>query len=152
MRRLLLIAAILGTNLGSVAYADCTTENVAGTYGYVGFGTIGTSNPFGLPPGSYSSVGTLAFDGKGNVLITDTARIGDFFLTPDAKYPSTYTVNAQCVGTLTVSHFVNIGIPGPHYKLVFVDNLKGVRTISLIPGWIVNYLTTTRIKSGSQEE
>ncbi len=151
MRQLLLIAAMLGSNLGSVAFADCTMENVAGTYGYVGFGTIGT-NPFGLPAGTYSSVGTLAFDGKGNLLITDTARIGDFFLTPQATYASTYTVDKQCVGTFTITGFVRIGIPGPHYRVVFVNNRKGIRAISLIPGWIVNYVNTTRIDSDNQGE
>ncbi len=145
MRQLLLVTAMFGANLGSI-FADCTTENIAGTYGYVGFGTIGT-NPFGLPAGSYSSVGTLAFDGKGHLLITDTARIGDAFLTPNATYPSTYTVNAQCVGAITIIHFVDIGILAPHFKFVFVNNRKGIRTISLVPGWIVNYVNTTKIES-----
>jgi hypothetical protein len=63
MRKLLLTAAILGSNLALAAFADCTKENVAGTYGYVGVGTVG-ANPLGLPPGASSSVGTLAFDGK----------------------------------------------------------------------------------------
>jgi hypothetical protein len=152
MRQLLLIAAMLGSNLSLAAFADCTTENVAGAYGYVGFGTILGTNPFGLPAGAYSSVGTLSFDGKGNLLITDTARIDNVFLTPDATYPSTYTVDKQCVGTFTITGFASAGIPGPHFKVVFVNNRKGIRAISLLPGWIVNYVNTTRIRSGNPGE
>jgi len=126
-------------------------ENVAGTYGYVGFGTIVT-NPFGLPTGSYSSVGTLEFDGKGNLLITDTARIDNTLLTPDRTYPGTYTVDKQCVGTFTITGIALSGIPGPHYKVVFVDSRKGIRAISLLPGFVVNYVNTTRIESGDQGE
>jgi hypothetical protein len=147
-KNLLLTAAMLASNLSLVAHADCTMENVAGAYGYVGFGTIGT-NPFGLPAGAYSSVGTLTFDGKGNLLITDSARIGDVFLNPNATYQSTYDVDRHCVGTFTITSFVAAGIPGPHYKIVFVDIRKGIRAISLIPGWIVNYVNTSRIESGN---
>jgi hypothetical protein len=144
MRQLFIIAAVLSFSIGSSAFANCTTQNVAGTYGYVGFGNIGT-NPFGLPAGVYSSTGTLVFDGKGGLLITDTARIDDFFLPADAVYPGTYAVDRQCVGTFTLSGFVRAGVPGPHYKFVLVNNRKGIRAISLVRGWIVNYVNTTRI-------
>jgi hypothetical protein len=62
--------------------------NVAGTYGYVGFGTVRAGNPLGLPAGTYSSMGTLTFDGKGNLLIIDTDRIDDFFLPPTVSTPA----------------------------------------------------------------
>jgi hypothetical protein len=150
MRTLLLAAAILGSNLALVAFADCTTANVAGTYGYVGAGTVGV-NQLGLPPGASSSVGTLAFDGKGNLLITETARIDNTFLPPDTTYPSTYTVDKQCVGTFTITGFASAGLPGPHFKVVFVDNRKGIRAISLIPGLVVNYVNTTRIESDKKQ-
>jgi len=150
MRTLLLAAAILGSNLALVAFADCTKENVAGTYGYVGVGTVG-ANPLGLPPGAVSSVGTLAFDGKGNLLITETARIDNTFLPPDTTYPSTYTVDKQCVATFTITGFVSLGLPGPHFKVVFVDNRKGMRGMSLLPGLIVNYVNTTRIESDKKQ-
>lgn len=151
MRKLLLTAAILASNLAWVAFADCTKENVAGTYGYVGFGTIVTTgaNPLGFPPGTYSSVGTLAFDGKGNLLITDTARVDDIFLPPTTEI-STYTVDKQCVGSITITGLAGV-VPGPHFKVVFVDNRKGIRTISLLPGLIVNYVSTARIESRKHE-
>ena len=66
----------------------CTMANVAGTYGYVGCGTIRAGNPLGLPAGTYPPMGTLAFDGKGNLLIIDTDRIDDFFLPPTVSTPA----------------------------------------------------------------
>jgi hypothetical protein len=91
--------------------------------------------------GSYSSTGILNFDGKGNLLIIDTARSDDTFLFTDRSFPSTYTVDAQCNVTFTLSGFGS----GPHYKGVFVKNRKGLRVISLIKGLVVNYVNTTRI-------
>jgi hypothetical protein len=123
----------------------CTMANVAGTYGYVGFGTVRAGNPLGLPAGTYSSMGTLTFDGKGNLLIIDTDRIDDFFLPPDSQYPSTYTVNKQCVVTFTVTAWAEAGLPGPHFKGVFVANRNKLVATSLLPGANINYVNTTKI-------
>jgi hypothetical protein len=119
--------------------------NVAGTYGYVGFGTVRVVNPLGLPAGTYSSMGTLTFDGKGNLFIIETDRIDDFFLPPDSQYPSTYTVNKQCVVTLTVTAWAEAGLPGPHFKGVFVNNREELLAMTLLPGADINYVNTTKI-------
>ncbi len=152
MRRAIAIAftaAILVCTLfAPVAFADqkgCTTANVAGTYGYVGFGTVLATNPFGLPAGAYSSIGTLTFDGKGNLLIVDTGRIDDFSFQADTQYPATYTVSNECVVTFTLKAYADAGLPGPHYKGVFVNDRRGLRVMSLVPGFLVNYVNTTKI-------
>lgn len=129
----------------SAAPNGCTMANVKGTYGYVGFGTVLAGNPVGFPAGTYSSTGTLSFDGKGNLLIIDTERVDDLFVTPDTQYPSTYTVNQQCVVTFTITAYANAGLPGPHFKGVFVNNRKGLRAMSLLPGFVINYVNTTKI-------
>ena len=82
--RTLFAIAVLASILAPAAFADdneqnghssvCTMGNVAGIYGYVGFGTALPGNPF-MVTGTYSCSGTLAFDGKGHLLIIDTARI-----------------------------------------------------------------------------
>ena len=128
----------------------CTMANVAGTYGYVGFGTVRAGNPLGLPPGTYSSMGTLTFDGKGNLLIIDTDRIDDVFLPPDSQYLSTYTVNKQCVVTFTVTAWAEIGLPGPHFKGVFVANRNKLVATSLLPGANINYVNTTKVAINDQ--
>lgn len=128
----------------------CTIGNVAGTYGYVGFGTVRAENPLGLPAGTYSSTGTLTFDGKGNLLIIDTDRIDDVFLPPDTQYPSTYTVNKQCVVTFTVTAWAELGLPGPHFKGVFVANRNKLLATSLLPGANINYVNTTKVAIDDQ--
>ncbi len=160
MRNKLVISVILICSLfTAVAFAEekdqdesssgCNVANVAGTYGYVGFGTVLTGNPLGFPAGSYSSTGTLRFDGKGNLLIIDTERIDDVFFPPDTSYPATYTVDEQCATTFTLTDVAKAGLPGPHYKGVFVNNHRGLRAISLLPGVIVNYVNTTKVRNGN---
>lgn len=140
----LLVCALSVPTL-SASQNGCTMANVAGTYGYEGFGTVLATNPIGAPAGTFSSIGTLNFDGKGNLLIIDTQRIDDVFPAPDTQYPSTYTVNKQCIVTFTITAFAQAGLPGPHFKGVFVNNRKGLRAMSLVPGLIVNYVNTTKI-------
>ncbi len=157
MRRLIAIAftaVLVCTLLVPAVFANekgCTLANVKGTYGYVGFGTILASNLFGLPPGTYSSTGTLTFDGQGNLLIVDSSRYDNLFGPPDSEEPSTYEVNEKCVVTFTVKSLADAGIPGPHYKGVFVNNRKELRAMSLLPGLIVNYVNTTRITTDDND-
>ena len=134
----------------SAGHNGCTMANVAGTYGYVGFGTVRAGNPLGLPAGTSSSIGTLTFDGKGNLLIIDTERIDDFFIPPDTPYPSTYTVNKQCVVTFTVTAWAEAGLPGPHFKGVFVANRNKLVATSLLPGANINYVNTTKVAINNQ--
>ncbi len=147
-------AILVCTMFAPSSFADqkgCTTANVKGTYGYVGFGTILATNPFGAPAGTYSDTGTLTFDGEGNLLIVGTGRIDNLFFPPDTPYPSTYTVSDECVVTFTITSWANLGLPGPHYKGVFVNNRKELRVISLIPGYLVNYVNTVRITAGDDD-
>ncbi len=151
MRRSIAIAftaLLVCTLLAPAVFADekgCTTANVKGTFGYVGFGTVLASNPFGLPTGTFSSTGTLTFDGKGNLLIVNTGRIDDFFLPLDEQIPTTYAISGQCVVTFTVTLWAELGLPGPHYKGVLVNGGKEFRMISLLPGFLVNYVSTVKI-------
>ncbi len=158
MRRLIAIAftaILVCTVFASAVFAEengCTLANAKGTYGYVGFGTVLTSNPFGAPAGTYSSMGTLTFDGKGNLLIDDTGRIDNLFLPPESQYPSTYTVSEQCVVTFTITAWAQLGLPGPHYKGVLVNGGRELRMMSLVPGYIVNYVNTAKIKVDSDPD
>ncbi len=141
-------AILLCTLFVPLTFADekgCTLANIKGTYGYVGFGTVLASNPVGFPAGTYSSMGTLTFDGKGNLLIVDTGRIDDLFSVPDTQYPSTYTVSDQCVVTFTLKAYADARLPGPHYKGVFVKDRKELRAMSLLPGAVVNYVSTAKV-------
>jgi hypothetical protein len=127
------------------ASGGCTVANVAGTYGYVGFGTVRAGNPLNLPAGEYSGIGTLAFDGKGNLLITDTGRIDDFFFPPDTQYAATYTVNSSCEYTFTITAWVQAGLPGPHWKGMFIANRTQAIGMAVFPGANINYVNTTKV-------
>ncbi|MBI4905351.1 MAG: hypothetical protein HY820_17080 [Acidobacteria bacterium] len=125
--------------------AGCTVANVAGTYGYAGFGTVLPGNPFLMPPGTYTHVGTLTLDGKGNVTIVDTGRVDDYFFPANNVYAAVYTVDSQCHATMSIPAFDQIpGVTRPHWRGVFVDNRKGYRAISMLKGLIINYVNTTR--------
>ncbi len=145
---------LLCTLFVTTAFAEqkgCTTANVKGVFGYVGFGTVLATNPFGVPAGTYSSTGTLSFDGKGNLLIVDTGRVDDLFFPADSQYPSTYTVTSECVVTFTLTSYVEAGLPGPHFKGVFVNDRNELRVINLVPGFLVTYVNTTRINVDSRD-
>jgi len=143
-------AILLGCLFAPAAFANtgCTVANVAGTYGYVGFGTMRAGNPLGLPPGELSQTGTLTFDGNGNLLITDTLRVDDFFLPPDTQYAATYTVNSSCEYTFTITAWAQAGLPGPHFKGVFIANRTKMVGMALGLGGNVNYVNTTKITIG----
>ncbi len=123
----------------------CSMANVAGNYGYEGFGTVLAGNPLGAPAGTFSSMGILIFDGQGNLTINDTQRIDDYFPKPNTRYPSTYTVMSNCVATFTITAWAQAGLPGPHFKGIFVNNRKSFLAMSLIPGILVNYVNTTKV-------
>ena len=127
------------------AGTGCSMANVAGTYGYEGFGTVLAGNPFGLPAGTFSSMGTLQFDGQGNLTINDTERIDDFIPHPNTRYPSTYTVMSNCMATFTITAWAQAGLPGPHFKGIFVNNRMNFLAMSLLPGFVVNYVNTTKV-------
>lgn len=150
---LLPAAAFAGQNNQGQSITACTVANVAGTFGYVGFGTVLSGNALGLSSGLYSSVGTLAFDGRGNLVITDTERIDDVFAPSDPSsattYAATYTVDSQCILAFTITAFANVGLPGPHFKGVVVDNRKRIVAMSLLPGVVVNYVSTTKVATSN---
>lgn len=148
MRRLSITFAILAlTLLAQTAFAQpaCSLATLNGAYGYVGTGVVRSPNPTGLPPGDYSSVGILNFDGKGNVLIVDNQRIGDFILPPNVTYAATYTVDSNCMVSMTITAWAQGGLSGPHFRLVIVEKGAGLRGISLLPGVTVNYVSTAQI-------
>ena len=92
--------AVLVFGIASAARADghhhrCTLQSVAGTFGY---STTGTRNGIGPVAG----VGTLVFDGEGNVLDgMQTVSFGGIIATE--TYSGTYTVGDNCRGSFTVT-------------------------------------------------
>jgi hypothetical protein len=71
------------------------------------------------------------FDGNGNLTQTDNIK-GSIsgFTSPDRMGSGTYTVNADCSGTMTLS---SLGSPTLTLQIVVVDNGNEVRTAVIAP-------------------
>ena len=102
------------------AEGNCNLQTVKGSYGYLNTGSF-----FGT---LLASVGTITFDGAGNVSGYDTNSFGG--TVTQNTFTGSYTVNAGCTGTLTVS----FGFFSINNNLVIVDNGKEINVIETNPG------------------
>jgi hypothetical protein len=85
----------LASALSAQAQA-CSLAGVAGTYGYTSTGTIVSP-----PVGPFAAVGRITLSATGTISGAQTTSIaGNFF---DETLAGTYTVNADCTGTLTAN-------------------------------------------------
>ena len=109
----------------------CDERTIAGNYGYKFTGTFFVSPTTSLP---LTSVGRMIFDGTGNVSGTDFGSFGGSFGTYTAT--GTYTVEADCTGTLNVT--LNPGGFTIDNKIVVVDNGKEIFLIETNPGAVVS--------------
>ncbi|MBS1982898.1 MAG: hypothetical protein JST16_01895, partial [Bdellovibrionales bacterium] len=71
----------------------------------------------------------VEFDGKGQLTVVDHFVInGKAPATEWSKGTGTYTVNANCTGTMEV---IKPGLPPGLNKMVIVQGGKGIRTVSV---------------------
>jgi hypothetical protein len=128
MRKMILYLAVVMIlpNLGSAEESKaCSNETLHSSYGFV----ISGSRPVPGQPGVIELVvGTAltTFDGNGNFIQTDNIH-GQVtgFKTPDRPGSGTYTINADCTGTMVLH---NDGVPfGLILSIVVVDNGKEIR-------------------------
>jgi hypothetical protein len=78
-------------------YKGCSNASLRGSFSQAGSGVI-TSPPDQAGP--FANVGTLYFDGNGNV--TGALTISQNGMSAQATEKGTYTVNSDCTGTYTV--------------------------------------------------
>lgn len=128
MRKTILYFAVLLIlpNLGLAQESKtCTNETLHSSYGFV----ISGSRPVAGQPGVIELVAGTAlttFDGNGNFTQTDNIH-GQVtgFKTPDRPGWGTYSINADCTGTMILH---NEGVPfGLTLSVVVVDNGKEIR-------------------------
>jgi len=89
---------------------DCSNATLAGRYAFIGDGFV----PGGPPPAPmvpFATVGILTLDGRGN--LSDKATVSNNGQISQNVNPGTYTVNADCTGTMTIT------IPGLPFQLTF---------------------------------
>ena len=77
---------------------QCTVQNVAGTYGFLGSGTV-LPNSAGIPEGLAATVGIQTFDGQGEWVTHQTLMVNGQVST-GVSLSGTYTVNPDCTFTL----------------------------------------------------
>jgi hypothetical protein len=76
----------------------CTVQNVAGTYGFLGSGTV-LPNSAGIPEGLAATVGIQTFDGQGEWVTHQTLMVNGQVST-GVSLSGNYTVHPDCTFTL----------------------------------------------------
>jgi hypothetical protein len=148
---LFLMMAGLAALTGSKAFKlhanpqACTTAILRGGYGA---GTTGLINISGNPNDikiktfvPFAEAAYFLFDAQGNLSGSSTVTFAGF-ITP-VSFTGTYTVNANCTGSLTV----DAGASGiVHRDLVIVDAGKEVDFVSTDPGVVIaGYMRKQRV-------
>jgi len=125
----MLLAASAVWGQGNGAQTTCSNATLDGDFGFIITGTR-LSHPGG-PMESVVGVAMTHFDGSGNLTQTDNIHGSvSGFAAPDRKGTGTYTINADCTGTMTL---VNEGTPPLTLRIVVVDNANEVRTAVVSP-------------------
>jgi ABC-type antimicrobial peptide transport system permease subunit len=113
----------------------CNIANVAGSYAYVGFGTVHPGNPVGFPDGIYNTTARLIMDGAGNyTVVAKTSYNG---LIVDEEFAGTYTVGDACDVTFYYGGF-------PAVFSHFTNNRSEARAMSTIPRTNITMLTVRK--------
>ena len=120
--------------VGSSAWADekeplCTLKTLKGRYLFAEKGTI-LPPAFGVTgPTPGADAGFHLFNGDGTGTDIVTLRVNGATVLQNAVVPISYTVNANCTGTITVL------VPGgPHFDIFVAPNGEAIATIAADPG------------------
>lgn len=130
--------ALLWLHAPSQVYAradnGCTVANVAGAFGAIGNGgTVIQGNALRLPAGPFAAVGRVEFDGHGNIFIVESTSFNGA-ITRNSFDQGTYSVNADCTGTITAGGGTDTA------DIVFVDNRNEVYGMDTAPGLVGNFI------------
>jgi hypothetical protein len=139
MATLLLTAALAGPALaddgaeGKENVPPCTLKTLKGRYMFAEKGTI-LPPAFGVPgPTIGADAGFHLFNGDGTGTDIVTLRVNGVTVLKNAAVPISYTVNADCTGTITTL------VPnGPFFDMFISPNGEAIATIAADPG---NYAT-----------
>ena len=108
----------------------CSNAVLDGDYGF----SVSGTRPSGPPPSNLEEIVGVAmtrFDGKGGLTQTDNIHGSiNGFLAPDRPGTGTYSINADCTGTMTLTV---PGQPTLSLRIVVVDDGKEVRTAVMTP-------------------
>lgn len=109
----------------------CTNATLEGDFGFTVTGTRPSAPTPGAPVETIVGVAMTNFDGNGNLTQTDNIHGSvNGFPAPDRKGTGTYTINADCTGTMTLT---SPGSPTLTLRIVVVDDGNEVRTAVVDP-------------------
>lgn len=127
LKAALMVVAGVGLAHPAEGAERCSVATLRQSYGYRINGFVGDSAPFA----PFTTVGIQTFDGAGRFTAKNTTAIGSE-ITIDFTFSGTYTVNADCSGTMTADfgklHFVIVS-NGDELFVVSIDkgnNWSGV--------------------------
>lgn len=140
-------ALVLGTTPTAQADEDkgCSNGTLTGTFGYSVTGSVISPPQFA---GLFASVGTQSFDGKGGTSASAIVTVNGTILQVTLK--GTYTVNADCTGSFTVS-VLPVGITN-HVSFVIDDGGREFRAIQTDPGVVVTGVARRQFPAGDSRE
>jgi hypothetical protein len=112
---------------------ECTLATLKGRYLFATSGTIlppafGVTEP---TPGASAGFNIFHGDGAGTAIVT--VRVNGLIVLDNFVTPTSYTVDADCTGTVTVAP------PGPTFNIYIAPNGKAMATIATDPG---NYVSS----------
>jgi hypothetical protein len=111
--------------------ATCTLKTLKGRYLFADKGTI-LPPAFGVTePTPGADAGFHLFNGDGTGTDIVTFRLGGITVLENEVVPISYTVNADCTGTLTV-------LNGPSFGIFIAPNGEAIASIATDPG---NYVS-----------
>jgi len=110
----------------------CSVASVQGSYGLAVDGFFYDVNGF---QGVYDSAGVAVADGAGGITGTDTVNI-DGSPTRGRKFTGTYTVNADCSGTMILKD--STGAPITNMDMVVSNAGKNLVLVDYDPNLIVH--------------
>jgi hypothetical protein len=123
-----LLAALMGTPAAANA-RSCSLSGVAGTYGYTTSGSIPTL-------GAVAGVGHITLDSSGNATGAQTVSFNGAIVPETLS--GTYSVNADCTGTATISVFHGgVLARTSNLNVVWDNNQRELRAIFLTAGTVL---------------
>ena len=112
----------------SLAWSACTPKTLAGQYIFLGRGFI---EPL-APTVQRVHSGIYVFDGVSNVLGTETSSRGGN-VTQEQKLRGTYTLNPDCIGSMTMISLFDPKL-STHYDIFVTDDGRKANMIRTDPG------------------
>lgn len=129
MRRLLEFAIVPWLFFApSAAWSDCAPKTLAGQYIFLGRGFV---EPL-APTVQRVHSGIYVFDGVANVLGKETSSRGGS-VTREQKLTGTYTLNADCTGSMTMISLFDPKLR-THYDIFVTEDGRKANMIRTDPG------------------